>query len=293
VAAANSLGIGPLYYFGSEEQKRKYLVPLAKGEKLGCYCLSEPGTGSDASNLQTTCVRDGDSWVINGAKNFITNGGHADVAIVFATENKNGGYRSVRAFIVDTDTPGFSVGRKEKKLGIRSSDTVSLNFDNCRVPAENLLGPAEKGFRIALEILDAGRIGIASQALGIAVGAFEAAVHYAKERQQFGKPLASFQAIQFMLAEMQTRITASRWLIYEAAYLKDSGQDFAAASARAKLFASETAMFCADKAVQIHGGAGYLKDHPVERFLRDAKITEIYEGTSEIQKLVIARDALQ
>jgi len=289
----NSLVCYGIERYGTEEQKRKYLVPLAEGKKLGCYCLSEPGTGSDASNLQTTCKRDGDSWIINGAKNFITNGAHADVAIVFATEDKSAGYHGVRAFIVDTDTPGFRVGRKEKKLGIRSSDTVSLNFDNCRVPAENLLGEARKGFRIALEILDAGRIGIASQALGIAVGAFEAAVKYAKERQQFGKTLASFQAIQFMLAEMQTRITASRWLIYEAAYLKDSGQQFAAASARAKLFAAETAMFCADKAVQIHGGAGYLRDYPVERFLRDAKITEIYEGTSEIQKLVIAREALQ
>ena len=288
----NSLVCYGIEHFGTEDQKRNYLVPLAKGEKLGCYCLSEPGTGSDASNLQTTCVHDGDSWIINGAKNFITNGAHADVAIVFATEDKSAGYHGVRCFIVDANTPGLEVGRKEKKLGIRSSDTVSLNFDNCRVPAGNLLGEAQRGFRIALEILDAGRIGIASQALGIAAGSLAAAAKYAKERRQFGKALAALQAIQFMLAEMQTRITASRWLIYEAAYLKGSGQHFAAAAARAKLFAAETAMFCADKAVQIHGGAGYLKDYPVERFLRDAKITEIYEGTSEIQKLVIAREAL-
>lgn len=288
----NSLVCYGLEKFGNEAQKQKYLVPLARGEKLGAFCLSEPAAGSDASSLKTTAVRDGDFWVINGTKNFISNGGHADVYIVFATENPSAGYRGVRCIIVERDTPGFRVGKKEKKLGIRSSDTVSLVFDNCRVPVENLMGEPEKGFRIALTILDCGRIGIAAQAVGIATGAFEHAVRYAKERQQFGRPIAQFQAIQFMLAEMDVRIQASRLLTYHAAWLKDTGQPYEAAASRAKLYASETAMFCADRAVQIHGGYGYIKDYPVERFLRDAKITEIYEGTSEIQKLVIARHIL-
>lgn len=286
----NSLVCYGLETFGTEEQKQKYLIPLAQGKKLGAFCLSEPGSGSDASNMHTVCKREGDTWIVNGTKNFITNGANADVYIVFATEDMNAGHKGVRCLIVEREFPGFRVGKKEKKLGIRSSDTVSLSFENCIVPAANLMGEPHHGFRIALSILDAGRIGIASQALGIAVGAFEAAVKYAKERRQFGRPIASFQALQFMLAEMETRIRAARWLIYEAAQRKDSGQDFAVAAARAKLYASETAMFCADRAVQIHGGYGYIKDYPVERFLRDAKITEIYEGTSEIQKIVIARN---
>lgn len=288
----NSLVCYGLEKFGSEEQKQKYLVPLASGKKLGAFCLSEPSTGSDASSLQTTIVREGDEYVINGAKNFITNGTQADVYIVFATEDKSAGHKGVRCVIVERDTPGFEIGKKEKKLGIRSSDTCSLLFDDCRVPVSNLVGEPQHGFRIALSVLDKGRIGIASQALGIAVGAFDAAVSYAKEREQFGRPIAKFQAIQFMLAEMDLRIQATRLLIYEAASRKDAGLDFSIHSARAKLHAAETAMFCADKAVQIHGGYGYIKDYPVERFLRDAKITEIYEGTSEIQKLVIGRSVL-
>lgn len=288
----NSLVCAGLEQFGSEAQKQKYLVPLASGKKLGAFCLSEPSTGSDASALQTTAVRDGDHWVLSGTKNWITNGTQADVYLVFATEDKTAGYKGVRCLIVDRSTPGFSVGKKEKKLGIRSSDTCSLQFDNCRVPAVNMLGEPRHGFRIALTILDGGRIGIAAQALGIARGAFEEAVKYAKEREQFGQPLSKFQAIQFMLADMDVRIRAARLLIYDAAIAKDSGLDYEAAAARAKLYASETAMFCADRAVQIHGGYGYIRDYPVERYLRDAKITEIYEGTSEIQKIVIARHLL-
>ncbi|MCA9731343.1 MAG: acyl-CoA dehydrogenase [Deferribacteres bacterium] len=289
----NSLVCYGLEKYGTDAQKEKYLKPLAQGMKLGAYCLSEPGTGSDASALQSTCSKDGDDWIINGTKNFITNGTQANVYIVFATEDKSAGYGGVRCLIVERDTPGFIIGRKEKKLGIRSSDTCSLIFENCRVPLTNTLGDPEKGFSIAMSILNKGRIGIASQALGIAVGAFDAARDYAKERVQFGKPIARQQAVQFMLAEMDVRIHAARYLIYDAANRKDRGLDFTAASARAKLFAAETAMYCADKAVQIHGGYGYIKDYPVERFLRDAKITEIYEGTSEIQKIVISRNALK
>ncbi|KAA3616424.1 MAG: acyl-CoA dehydrogenase [Calditrichaeota bacterium] len=289
----NSLVCYGLEKYGTEEQKEKYLRPLAAGEKLGAFCLSEPATGSDASAMLTTSVRDGEDWIINGTKNFITNGTQAKVHIVFATEDKASGYAGVRCIIVDSDTPGFIVGRKEKKLGIRSSDTCSIILENCRVPQKNTLGSPEKGFSLAMNILNKGRIGIASQALGIAVGAFDAAVAYSKERVQFGKPIAAQQAIQFMIAEMDVRIHASRYLIYDAASRKDRGLDFSMASARAKLYAAETAMFCADKAVQIHGGYGYIKDYPVERFMRDAKITEIYEGTSEIQKVVISRGVLK
>ncbi len=292
VSVNNSLVCAGIEKFATEEQKEKYLKPLARGDKLGAFCLSEPGNGSDASALKTTAKLDGDHYILNGTKNWITNGVYADIYLVFATMDRNSGHRGVRCFFVEKGTPGFSVGHKEKKLGIRSSDTASLNFDNVRVPAKNLMGDSERGFAIALTILDGGRIGIASQALGIAAGSLEAAIKYAKEREQFGKPLARFQAVQFMIAEMDVRIRASRNLIYEAAVLKDQDKPYSLESARAKLFASETAMFCADKAVQIHGGVGYTKDYPVERFLRDAKITEIYEGTSEIQKLVISRSAL-
>ncbi|MFQ5632041.1 MAG: acyl-CoA dehydrogenase family protein, partial [bacterium] len=246
----------------------------------------------DASALQTTATRDGDDWIINGTKNWITNGTQADTYLVFVTEDKSAGYRGVHCFVVERGTPGFSIGKKEKKLGIRSSDTCSLIFEQCRVPAANMLSEPNKGFRVAMYILDGGRIGIASQALGIAVASLQAAVKYAKERKQFGKSIAEFQAIQFMLAEMEVKINAARLLIYQAATLKDKGERFSTAAAMAKLYASKAAMFCADKAVQIHGGYGYIKDYPVERYLRDAKITEIYEGTSEIQKLVIARDVL-
>ncbi|MDZ7268528.1 MAG: acyl-CoA dehydrogenase [candidate division KSB1 bacterium] len=293
VSVNNSLVCYGLEKFGSEALKQKYLMPLARGERLGAYCLSEPGTGSDAGNLQTTAERRGNHYLINGTKNFITNGVHADNFIVFATLDKAAGHKGVSAFLVEKGMPGFSVGKKEKKLGIRSSDTAMLNFDNVPVPAENLIGAERQGFHIAMAILDCGRIGIAAQAVGIAQGALEAAVKYAKERVQFGRPLADFQAIQFMLAEMATAVEAARLLVYRAASLKDHGRDFSAAAAQAKLFASQVAVECGVKAVQIYGGAGYLKDYPVERIMRDARITEIYEGTSEIQKLVIARHLLK
>ncbi len=285
----NSLVCSGIEKFGSEAQKQKYLVPLASGKALGAYCLSEPSTGSDAGALQTVAVKKGDHYLINGTKNFITNGVHADDYIVFATLDKNSGTKGVCAFLVEKKFAGVSVGKKEKKLGIRSSDTAMLNFDNVKVPAGNLLGSEGQGFKIAMAILDNGRIGIAAQALGIAQGAFDHAVRYAKERRQFNQPLANFQALQFMLADMLTEIDAARLLVYRVAAQKDAGENFSVAAAQAKLYASRVAVDCAIKAVQIFGGAGYLKDYPVERFMRDAKITEIYEGTSEIQKLVIAR----
>ncbi len=293
VSVNNSLVCYGLEKFASEALKQKYLIPLARGERLGAYCLSEPGTGSDAGNLQTTAERQGDYYVINGTKNFITNGVHADHFIVFATLDKAAGHKGVCAFVVEKEMPGFSVGKKEKKLGIRSSDTAMLNFENVKVPAENLIGAERQGFRIAMTILDCGRIGIAAQAVGIAQAALEAAVKYAKERVQFGRPLADFQAIQFMLADMATAVEAARLLVYRAATMKDEGRDYSTAAAQAKLYAAQVAVSCAVQAVQIYGGAGYLKDYPVERFMRDARITEIYEGTSEIQKLVIARSLLK
>lgn len=293
VSVNNSLVCYGLEKFASETLKQKYLIPLARGERLGAYCLSEPGTGSDAGNLQTTAERQGDHYVINGTKNFITNGIHADHYIVFATIDKAAGHKGVCAFVVERGMPGFSVGKKEKKLGIRSSDTAMLNFDNVKVPAENLIGAERQGFRIAMAILDCGRIGIAAQAVGIAQAALEAAVKYAKERVQFGRPLADFQAIQFKLADLATAVEAARLLVYRAATIKDEGKDFSMAAAQAKLYAAQVAVECGVQAVQIYGGAGYLKDYPVERFMRDARITEIYEGTSEIQKLVIARSLLK
>lgn len=288
----NSLVCYGLEKFANETQKQKYLVPLASGKALGAYCLSEPGTGSDAGNMQTVAEKRGDYYILNGAKNFITNGIHADYLIVFATLDKSSGTKGVCAFIVERNFPGVAVGKKEKKLGIRSSDTAMLNFDGVKVPAANLLGQEGKGFQIAMAILDVGRIGIAAQALGIAGGAFEAAVKYAKERQQFGQPLINFQAINFMLADMALEIDAARLLIYQAALAKDRGEKFSVPSAKAKLYASRVAVDCGTKAVQIFGGAGYLKDYPVERYMRDARITEIYEGTSEIQQLVIARSLM-
>ncbi len=288
----NSLVCHGLERYGTEAQKQKYLVPLATGKALGAYCLSEPGSGSDASNLQTVARREGDGYVLNGTKNFITNGTKADYFIVFATIDKTAGYKGVCTFITEKTMSGFSIGKKEKKLGIRSSDTAMLNFDNVKVPAANLLGEERKGFPIALNILDAGRIGIAAQALGIARASFEAAVKYAKERKQFGEAIINFQALQFMLADMSTEIDAARLLIYQAAAKKDTGEKYSVEAAKAKLYASRVAVDCAVKAVQIFGGAGYTKDYPVERFMRDAKITEIYEGTSEIQKLVIGRSLI-
>jgi len=288
LSAHLSLGANPVWLFGTEEQKQTFLVPLAEGSKLGAFGLTEAGAGSDAGGTRTTAVREGDSWVLNGAKIFTTNGSEADTYIVFARTDKQAEkHHGISAFIIEKGTPGFSFGKKEKKLGIRSSPTYELIFENCRVPATNLLGPEGEGFKVAMKTLDGGRIGIAAQALGIAQGAFDAAVAYAGERKQFDRPIGSFQAVQFMLADMVVQIEAARLLVYQAAWRASAGQSYSKQSAMAKLFASETAMQVTTKAVQVFGGYGYTRDFPVERMLRDAKITEIYEGTSEIQRLVI------
>ena len=284
----NSLVCWPLETYGTEEQKQKFLAPLAAGQKLGAYCLSEPGAGTDAAAQKTTATKDGDEWVINGMKNFITNGANADVLIVFAQANPEAKHKGICAFIVETDAPGFSVIRKEEKMGIRASDTAQLAFDNVRVPADQLLGPEGAGFRVAMSTLDGGRIGIASQALGISAAAYEAAREYSKQREQFGKPICSFQAIQWKIADMATRLDAARLLTLRAAYAKDQGGRYSEESAMAKLYASEASHYITNEAVQIFGGNGYSKEFPVERHFRDAKITEIYEGTSEAQRMVIS-----
>ncbi|MGC8896918.1 MAG: acyl-CoA dehydrogenase [Bacteroidota bacterium] len=289
----NSLVCYELNEWGTEEQKQKYLVPLASGKMLGAFALSEPEAGSDASNQRTTAVLDGDSYVLNGTKNFTTNGLHADVVVVFASTDRSKGSHGISAFIVEKGTPGFSVAKKERKLGIRSSDTVSLSFEDCRVPVANRLGDEGIGFKIAMKTLDGGRIGIAAQALGIAQASLEASVRYSKQRKAFGQYLSEFQAIQFKLADMVTNIEAARLLTLEAAAKKDAGERYTEIAAMAKLYASRVAVECALEAVQIYGGYGYIKEYPVERFLRDSKITEIYEGTSEIQRIVIARGLLR
>lgn len=289
----NSLVCDPIYKFGTELQKKKFLVPLAKGEKLGCFCLSEPGTGSDAAAQKTVAVKKGSEWILNGTKNFITNGPQANIAIIFAMSDKSKGHKGISAFIVEKGTQGYSIGKIEKKLGIRGSSTSQIVLEDCRVPAENMLGAEGEGFKVAMTTLDGGRIGIAAQALGIARGAYEDALQYAKQREAFGQQIANFQGIQWMLADMAVRIDAARLLIWRAAMLKQNGERFTKEAAMAKLFASETAMWTVTKAVQIHGGYGYIKDYRVERFFRDAKITEIYEGTSEIQRNVIAREILK
>ena len=289
----NSLVCWPLETYGTEEQKRKYLTPLARGEKLGCYCLSEPNAGTDAANQQTRAVRDGDAWVINGMKNFITNGAHADILIVFAMTEPEKRHHGINAFIVEKETPGFSVVAKEKKLGIRASDTAQLAFDNVRVPDSQRLGPEGEGFIVAMKTLDGGRIGIAAQALGIARAALEEATAYARTREQFGRPIAKFQAIQWKIAEMATRYESAWLLTMRAAWLKDQGESYSEQSAMAKLAASEAANWIANEAVQIFGGYGYSKEYPVERRFRDARITTIYEGTSEAQKLVISSRRLR
>ncbi|MYL29374.1 MULTISPECIES: acyl-CoA dehydrogenase [Halobacillus] len=289
LSAHISLASWPIYTFGTEEQKKKFLTPLAAGEKLGAYALSEPGAGSDVSSMRTQAKLDGDSYVLNGSKVWITNGGVADTYVVFAKTNQDEGNRGISAFIVEKDTPGFSTGKKEKKLGIRSSPTTELIFEDCRIPKENLLGEEGQGFKIAMMTLDGGRNGIAAQAVGIAQGALDESVAYAKEREQFGKPIAALQGISFKLADMATEIEASRLLTYQAAYLESEGLPYSKASAMAKLFAGDTAMKVTTEAVQVHGGYGYTKDYPVERYMRDAKITQIYEGTQEIQRLVIGR----
>ncbi|MGM9985902.1 MAG: acyl-CoA dehydrogenase [Bacillaceae bacterium] len=289
LSAHVSLASWPLYKFGTEEQKQKYLRPLAEGKKIGAYCLTEAGSGSDAGGMRTTAKRDGDHYILNGSKIFITNGGEAETYIVFAVTDPAQKTKGTTAFIVESSFPGFSVGKKEKKLGIRSSPTTEIIFEDCRVPVENVLGEEGMGFKIAMQTLDGGRNGIAAQAVGIAQGALDAAVAYAKERQQFGKPIIAQQGIGFKLAEMATSIEAARLLTYQAAWLESQGLPYGKASAMSKLMAGDVAMKVTTEAVQVFGGYGYTKDYPVERYMRDAKITQIYEGTQEIQKLVISR----
>ena len=293
VSAHTSLGSDPIKKFGTPEQIQKYLVPLASGEKLGAFGLTEPNAGTDASGQQTKAVLEGDHYVLNGSKIFITNGGKADIYIIFAMTDKSKGTRGISAFIVEKDFPGFRIGTKEKKMGIRGSSTTELIFENCIVPKENLLGKEGQGFKIAMQTLDGGRIGIAAQALGIAEGAFEETVKYVKERKQFGRPIAKFQNTQFVLADLKTKIEAAKLLVYRAAVAKDTQKVYSVEAAMAKLMAAEVAMEVTTKAVQLHGGYGYTREYPVERMMRDAKITEIYEGTSEVQRMVISGNILK
>jgi butyryl-CoA dehydrogenase len=295
VAAHTSLGCGPLHLAGTKEQKDRYLVPMASGQVIGAYGLTEPGAGSDAGGTRTTARQDGDGgeWVIDGGKRFITNAGEAGTYIVTArTGTRDDGAAEISAFIVPADTKGFRVARLEDKLGLHASATGELVFDGCRVPADHLLGERGQGFRMFLEILDGGRISIGAMALGIAQGAYDAAVPYAKTREQFGKPIGSFQGVAFMIADMATEIDAARALIWRAAWLKDQGRDYSLAAAEAKLFASEVSSRVTNAAIQVHGGYGYVTEYPVERYMRDAKLTEIGEGTSQVQRLVIARRIL-
>ena len=278
---------------GTPAQKEKYLRDLCTGNKIGAFGLTEPGAGTDAAGQQTTAVLDGDNYILNGSKIFITNGGVADTFIIFAMTDKSKGTKGISAFIVEKGFQGFSIGKKEDKLGIRASSTTELIFENCIVPKENLIGKEGKGFGIAMKTLDGGRIGIAAQALGIAEGALEEAIKYMKERKQFGRPISAFQGLQWMVAEMSTKIEAARFLVYKAAWLKENKQPYSVDAARAKLYAAEVAMDVTTKAVQLFGGYGYTKEYPVERMMRDAKITEIYEGTSEVQKMVISGSLLK
>ncbi len=297
VSAHTSLCCDPILTFGTEEQKQKYLVPLAKGEKLGAFGLTEPGAGTDAQGQQTKAVLDGDEWVLNGSKCFITNGKEADVYVIFAVtgkvEKRGKMMKEISAFIVEKGTPGFTFGTKENKMGIRGSSTYELIFQDCRIPKDNLLGQQGKGFNIAMHTLDGGRIGIAAQALGIAEGALERTIAYTKERKQFGRSIAQFQNTQFELANMATKVEAAKLLVYQAAmkkaeYQKDPKVSYSVEAAMAKLYAAEAAMEVTTKAVQLHGGYGYIKEYEIERMMRDAKITEIYEGTSEVQRMVIS-----
>lgn len=289
----NSLVCWGLEKFGTEEQKQKYLVPLAKGEKIGAFCLSEPEAGSDATSQRTTAIDHGDYYLLNGTKNWITNGKSGSVFLVMAQTHPDLKHKGINCLIVEKDMPGFEVGKKEDKLGIRGSDTHSLMFTDVKVPKENRIGEDGFGFKFAMNVLNGGRIGIAAQALGIASGAYELALKYSKERKSFGKPISDHQAIQFKLADMATQIEGARLLVMQAALLKDQKKDFVKAAAMAKLFASKVAMDTTIEAIQIHGGFGYVKEYHVERLMRDAKITQIYEGTSEIQKLVIGREILR
>lgn len=289
----NSLYAYGLIKFGTDAQRKKFLTPVASGKAIGAYSLTEPMSGSDAGTMKSRAIRDGDSYILNGRKSWVTSGPVAEYVVVFMVTNPEKKQKGISAFMVESKTPGFIRGKKEPKLGIRASATSELLFENCRVPAENLIGNEGDGFKIAMTVLDAGRIGIGAQALGIAEAAYEAARQYAGEREAFGQPIGAFQGTGFKIADMKTRIEASRLLIYNAALMKErakkTGERFSLEASMAKLFASETAMFCAHQAVQIHGGMGYSKELPVERFFRDAKITEIYEGTSEIQRMVISR----
>jgi alkylation response protein AidB-like acyl-CoA dehydrogenase len=292
VAAHHSLCTTHIYLFGNEEQRRKYVVPLAQGKKYGCWGLTEPEAGSDAGGTRTTAEREGDHWVLNGSKTFITNGHYADVCVAMAVTERSRGHHGISAFIIEKDTPGFRAGKKENKLGMRASDTAEILFEDCRIPGENLLGAEGEGFINSLRVLDGGRIGLGALAVGIAQGAFEVSLDYAKERKQFGKAIASFQAIQWKLATMKTEIDAARWLIYQAAERMDRGQPDSKLCSIAKLYSSEAAVRATNEAVQIHGGYGFIKDYPAEKFFRDVKVCTIGEGTSEIQRLIIARHLL-
>ena len=293
LSAHTSLCASVVYENGTPAQRAQYLPDLCSGKKLGAFGLTEPGAGTDAAGQQTTAVLDGDNYVLNGSKIFITNGGVAETFIIFAMTDKSQGTKGISAFIVEKSFPGFSVGKHENKMGIRASSTTELVMENCIVPKENLIGKIGKGFGIAMKTLDGGRIGIAAQALGIAEGAFEEAVNYMKERKQFGKPLSAFQGLQWYIAEMDVKIEAAKYLVYKAACKKQAGEPYSLEAARAKLFAADVAMEVTTKAVQIFGGYGYTREYPVERMMRDAKITEIYEGTSEVQKMVIAGSILR
>jgi butyryl-CoA dehydrogenase len=289
----NSLVCDPILAFASESQKRSYLPELSSGKRLGCFALSEPEAGSDPASMRTSALKKGKSYIINGTKSWITNGAEADTAILFAATDPSKKHHGISAFIIDMDTPGVKVGKLEHKLGIKASSTAQLFFEDCKVPDSAILGEEGDGFKIAMSTLDGGRIGVAAQAVGIARAALEEAVRYAKERKAFGKPISNFQGLQFMIADMATKLEASRLLTWQSAVMKDRKENYSKKSAMAKLFASETAMWVTTKAIQIHGGYGYTVDYPVERFFRDAKITEIYEGTSEIQRNVIARETLK
>ena len=289
VSVQNSLPCGITATYGSEDQKQRWLVPLAKGEALGCFCLTEPHVGSDASAIRTSATLDGDHWVLNGVKQFITTGKHADVAIVLAVTDKSAGKKGISCFLVPTATPGYIVARLEDKMGQRASDTAQIIFENCRVPLDALIGAPGEGYRIALSQLEAGRIGIAAQCIGMARAALEAALAYARQRESFGKPLIEHQAVSFRLADMATQVDAARLMVWRAAQLKDAGQPCLTEASMAKLFASEMAEKVASDAIQIHGGYGYVSDFPVERIYRDVRVCQIYEGASDIQKLVIGR----
>ena len=298
VSAHTSLCCDPIQTYGTEEQKQKYLVPLAKGEKLGAFGLTEPGAGTDAQGQQTKAVLDGDEWVLNGSKICITNGKEADIYVIFAvtsvvTDAKGRSKKMISAFIVEKGTPGFTFGTKEKKMGIRGSSTYELIFTDCRIPKENLLGQEGKGFGIAMHTLDGGRIGIAAQALGLAEGALERTIEYVKERKQFGRAIGAFQNTQFQIADMATKVQAAQYMVYRAAMAKATQKTYTVEAAQAKLYAAEVAMEVTTKAVQLHGGYGYIREYDVERMMRDAKITEIYEGTSEVQRMVISSALLK